>query len=168
MDDMSPPPIPLSKMRSLIDELCRTDGELNAFLVDYFLPVKRQLDIGTVRDQKINVLFERETEGAISAALFHKFPKQLNERGFGATDASARGVEPSDISPVKIHAVLSSMLEAQLIQVVIYAEVHRANLPGAGTPLSTIASTLIELCSQRVGGLNKLVSAIRQVEPGII
>ncbi len=165
---MSHTPIPRKKLRELINELCRTDSDLNAFLVDHFLHVKLQLDIGTVRAQKISFLLECETEDAVSAALFVAFPAQLNSRGFGATDAPAGGVEPADVSSARIHAVLSSMLEAQLMLVVMFAEVNRAHLPGDGSSRSTIASTLIQLCNQRVGGLNKLVSAIRQVEPGLI
>lgn len=165
---MSHPPIPRPKLRVLINELCRTDGDLNAFLVDHFLHVKRQLDTGTVRDQKISFLLESETEDVIFAALLDSFPAQLKARGFGAADAPTGGVEPAVVSPAKIHAVLSSMLESQLMLVVMFADVNRAHLPSAGAPLSMIASTLIQLCGQKVGGLDKLVSAIRQVDPELI
>lgn len=150
-----------------MDQVFKTDSDLNAFLVDYFLDVKRQIDTGTPRDQKITILFERVSERAVFDALQASFPEAL------ARFMAKRATEPA--APVgdvvdrgKLHAVLSQMLESQFQQVVFYCGADRAHLMGQNAPLSQQATQLILLCEQRMGGLEQLVAAIRKVAPGLL
>lgn len=57
------------KLRARLFHILRTDSDLDAFLVDYFPDVKRNLSSGMTRDAKVSLLFEAKDLDQITAAL---------------------------------------------------------------------------------------------------
>lgn len=56
-------------VRRQLDQELRTDGEINAFCLDYFPATQRLFTLGMDRQQKLNLLLEREDAQQISAQL---------------------------------------------------------------------------------------------------
>ncbi len=69
----TPQPIPIRlsayQVRRLIDDLLRTDGDMQAFLVDEFRDVQRRLSAEMTRERRVSLLFEAVGEQAVADAL---------------------------------------------------------------------------------------------------
>lgn len=68
------------KLRNLIDALLRTDSDLEAFCLDFFMPVKRQFSNGMDRNRKVSLLLDqvedhKEIVKALEEAEPQKFAK---------------------------------------------------------------------------------------------
>ena len=74
----TPKPDPRSlsayQVRRLIDDLLRTDGDLEAFLVDEFRDVHRRFSAGMTRERRVSLLFEVEGEQAVVEHLAARNP----------------------------------------------------------------------------------------------
>ena len=158
-------------MRRFMDRYFRTDADLNAFFIDYFPEVKRQLDTGTQRSQKLNLLFEMKSDREIYDALRNHARAALDK--FIAEDAQ-QGPEapvppaPAGIDRKRVFAVLAGMLESQFHQVVLFSNAPRAHLPSQSASIAQQATQLIAWFEPRPGGLAPLVDAIRQVDPDLL
>lgn len=64
-------------LRKLLEWVIKTDHELNAFLIDHFRNIKRELGTETLRTAKLNLLIEVEAPEKILAALREKYPEQV-------------------------------------------------------------------------------------------
>lgn len=69
-----PPPSP-RKLRILLEEILRTDSDLEAFCLDFFPDVKRLFGNAMDRKQKVSLLFEKEQAADILKALQDGEPK---------------------------------------------------------------------------------------------
>lgn len=56
-------------LRSELESVLRTDPELDAFILDQFPDTYRQLAVGMMRTQKLNILLEKEAPDDLASAL---------------------------------------------------------------------------------------------------
>lgn len=66
-------------LRQLIDKLLPTDTDLEAFLIDYFPAVYKELGLQMQRTSKLNILFTNVNELEILVRLHEHNPKQYKE-----------------------------------------------------------------------------------------
>lgn len=74
--DAMPTPTPAS-LRKTLDEMIRTDADLQALLIDFFWSTAKEVSVGMDRTTKLNLLFKDAPTRAILAALARAYPAEL-------------------------------------------------------------------------------------------
>lgn len=72
--------VPRALLRVLLDEVLVTDGDLDAFALDYFPRIKRQWTDGMERVRKLNLLLERGAPADILRQLRQTYPQEVTAR----------------------------------------------------------------------------------------
>lgn len=74
---MSSPTPNLRKIRKILDEVLRTDSDLEAFCLDFFIAVKRSFSGGMDRNQKVSLLLDKEDHAEVLSALKEAEPQKF-------------------------------------------------------------------------------------------
>lgn len=105
----TPQPDPRSlsayQVRRLIDDLLRTDGDLQAFLVDEFRDVQKRFSAEMTRERRVSLLFEAVGEQAVADALAARDPVAFDK----ALTRLPQHVPPSPEQPPKQRALLIAL-----------------------------------------------------------
>ena len=122
----TPEPVPrrLSayQVRRLLDDLLRTDGDLQAFLVDEFRDVQRRLSAEMTRERRVSLLFEAVGEQAVADSLAARDPVAFEK----ALARVPQHVPPSPVQPHKRRGLWLALglLGALAVAGVTYRLVH--------------------------------------------
>lgn len=65
------------KIRKILDEVLRTDSDLEAFCLDFFIAVKRLFSGGMDRNQKVSLLLDKEDHVEVLSALKEAEPQKF-------------------------------------------------------------------------------------------
>lgn len=175
-------PLGLPTLRRLIDQVIRTDAELNALFTDYFPSAHLQVSDGMERAAKVSLLFRHATPDEILAALRDSHPDKVVRRFEESDPPELRSTEEPPLLPSVTDLPASLIQALKQRRVVPFAGAgismavkgHPANDSGPGQSLFPSWRELLERAAQRLieenaeGDALAVQGALRKRQPDFL